>query len=145
LASGRHARAFGIPCLRGTDTGLTFAARPLPTPQVLSAQHPKSGEFGPPAHDEHLFIIIHQVRAPVCGWVSYSRAHAASFVHHTTITTTQVYELWFKQILHELDSVRAIFSHEYGRTPAFARSFVAVQCMWHMMMACVCVCVCVCV
>ena len=32
------------------------------------------------AHEEHLFIVIHQV-----------------------------YELWFKQILHELDSVRKIF------------------------------------
>ena len=36
---------------------------------------------GQPAHDETLFIITHQV-----------------------------YELWFKQILHELDSVIEIFS-----------------------------------
>lgn len=34
----------------------------------------------PPAHDEHLFIVIHQV-----------------------------YELWFKQMLHEIDSIRDIF------------------------------------
>ncbi|XP_045124944.1 tryptophan 2,3-dioxygenase-like [Portunus trituberculatus] len=35
------------------------------------------------AHDEHLFIVVHQA-----------------------------YELWFKQIIYEIDSVRAIFSEE---------------------------------
>ena len=50
--------------------------------QVLSAQNLKSLELGGvAAHDEMLFIVIHQA-----------------------------YELWFKQILHELDSVMAIFS-----------------------------------
>jgi tryptophan 2,3-dioxygenase len=44
-------------------------------PQLLDLQRPLSD---PPAHDELLFIIVHQV-----------------------------YELWFKQILFELDSVRA--------------------------------------
>jgi tryptophan 2,3-dioxygenase len=51
---------------------------------LLSCQSPKSIEYGQPAHDETLFIIIHQV-----------------------------YELWFKQILHELDSVRGIFKRDY--------------------------------
>ena len=51
---------------------------------LLSSQGPKSGETGPPAHDEHLFIIVHQV-----------------------------YELWFKQILHEMDSVIDTFGKEY--------------------------------
>ncbi|MCX6147064.1 MAG: tryptophan 2,3-dioxygenase family protein [Candidatus Kapabacteria bacterium] len=44
--------------------------------RVLTSQNLRSVELGNPAHDEMLFIIIHQV-----------------------------YELWFKQILHELDSV----------------------------------------
>ena len=52
--------------------------------RLLSSQSPKSTELGRPAHDEMLFIIVHQV-----------------------------YELWFKQILHELDSVIAIFGKEY--------------------------------
>lgn len=51
---------------------------------LLSSQVPKSGESGTPAHDETLFIIVHQV-----------------------------YELWFKQILHELDSVIDAFGKEY--------------------------------
>jgi tryptophan 2,3-dioxygenase len=51
---------------------------------LLTSQHMESEAAGSPAHDEHLFIIVHQV-----------------------------YELWFKQILHELDSVIAIFSQEY--------------------------------
>ncbi len=44
--------------------------------KILSAQQPRSTEFGEHAHDEMLFIILHQV-----------------------------YELWFKQILYEVDAV----------------------------------------
>jgi tryptophan 2,3-dioxygenase len=50
--------------------------------KIIDAQHPVSFKEGnTPAHDEMLFIIIHQA-----------------------------YELWFKQILFELDSVSAIMS-----------------------------------
>jgi tryptophan 2,3-dioxygenase len=50
----------------------------LRLPQLLSAQHLESGEGDqPPAHDELLFITIHQV-----------------------------YELWFQQLLHEAETVR---------------------------------------
>jgi tryptophan 2,3-dioxygenase len=48
--------------------------------KILEAQIPESGKEGIRADDEMLFIIIHQT-----------------------------YELWFKQILHELDIVREIF------------------------------------
>jgi tryptophan 2,3-dioxygenase len=48
---------------------------------LLGAQKPLSGRGGRPAHDEMLFIVTHQA-----------------------------YELWFKQILHELDSVLEDFS-----------------------------------
>lgn len=51
---------------------------------LLSSQKPRSVELGSPAHDELLFIIVHQV-----------------------------YELWFKQILHEIDSVRDSFGKGY--------------------------------
>ena len=51
--------------------------------KLLNAQHPKSAERGNENHDETLFIIVHQV-----------------------------YELWFKQILHELRSVRDIFASD---------------------------------
>ena len=47
---------------------------------ILNSQELKSAERGTPAHDEMLFIIIHQV-----------------------------YELWFKQVIHELNSVLDIF------------------------------------
>jgi len=52
--------------------------------QILGAQAPVSNTVTKGgAHDEHLFIVIHQV-----------------------------YELWFKQILHEVGSVIDIFSME---------------------------------
>lgn len=48
--------------------------------QLLGAQNPRSRALGVEAHDETLFIIVHQV-----------------------------YELWFKQIIHELSSVMKLF------------------------------------
>ncbi len=51
--------------------------------KVLSSQNPKSLEHGNEAHDETLFIIIHQA-----------------------------YELWFKQIIHEVDSIYKIFNQD---------------------------------
>lgn len=49
--------------------------------KILSAQNLKSVEHGKPAHDEMLFITVHQT-----------------------------YEIWFKQIIFELDSVLNTFS-----------------------------------
>ncbi len=51
--------------------------------KLLDSQHPRSGEGKEAAHDEMLFIIIHQA-----------------------------YELWFKQILHEVGSVLPLFKKE---------------------------------
>lgn len=51
--------------------------------KLLTSQSPKSDEYGHHAHDEMLFIIVHQA-----------------------------YELWFKQIIHELDSVLEMFQKD---------------------------------
>ena len=55
--------------------------------QLLSSQQPLSKKFAdsvdPEAHDETLFIVVHQA-----------------------------YELWFKQMLHDLNSVLAIFAKD---------------------------------
>ncbi|MDQ3015641.1 MAG: tryptophan 2,3-dioxygenase, partial [Bacteroidota bacterium] len=49
--------------------------------KLLDAQHPRSAEVEKvSAHDEMLFIIMHQV-----------------------------YELWFKQVIHELGSISVMF------------------------------------
>jgi tryptophan 2,3-dioxygenase len=50
---------------------------------LLSAQVPESARLGTAAHDEMLFIIVHQA-----------------------------YELWFRQILHELDRIQHDFESE---------------------------------
>lgn len=54
--------------------------------KVLDAQDLRSAELEPdnPAHDEMLFIIVHQS-----------------------------YELWFKQVIHELQSIITMFDKEY--------------------------------
>jgi tryptophan 2,3-dioxygenase len=51
--------------------------------KLLSAQNLRSVALGTPAHEEMLFIVVHQV-----------------------------YELWFKQIIHELESVVAMFDDD---------------------------------
>lgn len=51
--------------------------------ELLSTQRPETAKTGPAAHDEMLFIIVHQA-----------------------------YELWFKQILHELDRVERDFDRD---------------------------------
>jgi len=53
--------------------------------KVLNAQTPQSKVHGSEVHDEHLFIITHQA-----------------------------YELWFKQVIFEIDSIRVIFLEETG-------------------------------
>ena len=50
---------------------------------ILDAQHLESGKGGTPAHDEMLFIIIHQT-----------------------------YELWFKQVLWEMDGVVGLLNRD---------------------------------
>ena len=53
--------------------------------KLLHAQEPQSKVQGTEVHDEHLFIITHQA-----------------------------YELWFKQVIFEIDSIRVIFLEETG-------------------------------
>lgn len=56
-------------------------SRYLALDKILDAQHPRSE---PVEHDEHLFIVIHQV-----------------------------YELWFKQLLHELDHLHELLEEGF--------------------------------
>ncbi len=52
--------------------------------KLLDAQHPESTKYGTEAHDETLFIIVHQA-----------------------------YELWFKQVLHEIHSILPVLSQSH--------------------------------
>ena len=76
----------------------------LRLPQLLSNQQLESVKQGTPAHDEMLFIVIHQT-----------------------------YELWFKQILYELDLIQSIFGGavvddaELGRAVHAAERIVKIE------------------
>ncbi|MCO6466608.1 MAG: hypothetical protein J5I53_08335 [Bradyrhizobiaceae bacterium] len=65
---------------------MVYYADYLALDTVLNAQHPESDKAGKPAHEELLFIITHQT-----------------------------FELWFKQVLHELGSVITLFDTDYIR------------------------------
>lgn len=69
--------------------------------KILTAQRLLSAEYNTEVHDEHLFIITHQA-----------------------------YELWFKQIIYELDSVRVLFNsdpHGYDSLNGTSNNHAAVQ------------------
>ena len=68
-----------------TDPAVTYGNY-LKIDELLALQQPRSAGPDGPEHDEMLFIVIHQV-----------------------------YELWFKEMLHELDRVRALL--EKGESP----------------------------
>ena len=51
--------------------------------KLLDSQHPESKKYGNEAHDEMLFILVHQA-----------------------------YELWFKQILHEVNAILPVLSQK---------------------------------
>jgi tryptophan 2,3-dioxygenase len=61
------------------DHSLVTYGKYLKLDELLACQALESAKHGAPAHDELLFIVTHQT-----------------------------YELWFKQVLHELDAVLAI-------------------------------------
>lgn len=63
-----------------TERAPVYYSEYLQLDKILKAQNPESAKEGVRADDEMLFIIIHQT-----------------------------YELWFKQILHELNIIREIF------------------------------------
>lgn len=69
------------------QTSISIASEPilyqdyLQLDKILDAQFPVSKKYGNMAHDEHLFIIIHQA-----------------------------YELWFKQLIFELDSIISLLA-----------------------------------
>jgi len=75
----------------------------------LDCQHPESAKYGPPAHDEMLFIITHQA-----------------------------YELWFKQVIHELESVQAEFrlpsisEEKFGQINHRLERVRSIQALWLM-------------
>jgi tryptophan 2,3-dioxygenase len=69
--------------MKKPDQSLYYADY-LQLDRLLSSQSPRSAEQGRPAHDETLFIITHQV-----------------------------YELWFKQVLHEINSIIEMFDANY--------------------------------
>ena len=71
--------------------------------KILNAQQPESDRLGIPAHDEMLFIVIHQA-----------------------------YELWFRQLLFEVDSVTGIFGK-----PALNDNSPELQTIVHRLSRCV--------
>ncbi|KAL0273205.1 UNVERIFIED_CONTAM: hypothetical protein PYX00_005936 [Menopon gallinae] len=68
----------------GEESGMLYGEY-LQLNKILNAQRLLSSHYGKEVHDEHLFIVTHQA-----------------------------YELWFKQIIWEVDSVRALFSNPDG-------------------------------
>lgn len=77
--------------------------------KLLDAQCMLSKEDKRPVHDEHLFIITHQ------GMFSLSLSHLLLLALSICILYLYLvlaYELWFKQIIFEFDSIRDMLNAE---------------------------------
>lgn len=86
----------------GADVGLLYGEY-LMLDKVLSAQRMLSAQSSRPVHDEHLFIVTHQ------GTDYFSTLFSLINKNFAIISA---YELWFKQIIFELDSLRDMFNQE---------------------------------
>ncbi|KAJ8922756.1 hypothetical protein NQ315_007791 [Exocentrus adspersus] len=75
----------------GDEAGMLYGEY-LMLDKILGAQRLLSQQNNQPVHDEHLFIVTHQGK------------YCKKIRHANT------YELWFKQIIYELDSIRNVFS-----------------------------------
>ncbi|MGR9108357.1 MAG: tryptophan 2,3-dioxygenase family protein [Gammaproteobacteria bacterium] len=80
--------------MKNSDQTLYYADY-LCLDSILGAQHAESAKRGKPAHDEMLFIITHQA-----------------------------FELWFKQVLHELGSIQELF----GQVPIHEQDLYKIVC-----------------
>ncbi|CAB3372721.1 Hypothetical predicted protein [Cloeon dipterum] len=80
---GNHDGSAPTPLSESVSGGGMLYGKYLQLEKIVSAQRLLSNEAGRLVHDEHLFIVTHQA-----------------------------YELWFKQIIFELDSIRALFNNE---------------------------------
>jgi tryptophan 2,3-dioxygenase len=87
-----------------SDTKPVYYSEYLQLDRLLSSQTLESEKAGQPVHDEHLFIIVHQA-----------------------------YELWFRQILWDVDAVLAVFRAEQvderslGHTVSLLHRVVEIQ------------------
>lgn len=86
------------------DLGVVYSEY-LQLDKLLTAQRMMSAVHHRPVHDEHLFIITHQgiIRANLRFSV------IVTCIYHNDYAA---YELWFKQIIFELDSIRELFGSE---------------------------------
>ena len=80
---------------------------------------------GQEVHDEHLFIVTHQVRV---------EHFNKSFSIIKNENVCQAYELWFKQVIFEIDIIRDCFVDDTGANEAKmleVRLHISKQCFLH--------------
>lgn len=91
--------------------------------KILSAQRMLSPCDKKPVHDEHLFIVVHQGKylnftgslknfEGVSIANSYHPLEMKILIFRYILIHQLAYELWFKQIIFELDSLRDLFNTE---------------------------------
>ena len=86
----------------GSDVGMLYGEY-LMLDKILSSQRMLSANSKHPVHDEHLFIVTHQGKLK---WLK-SKKNLVQFNDYFA-----AYELWFKQIIFEVDSIRDLFNQE---------------------------------
>lgn len=83
--------------------------------KILSAQRMLSPSDHKPVHDEHLFIVVHQGKFSQDVQTFLKARLLQTLIidsRDSLIIFLLAYELWFKQIIFELDSLRDLFNTE---------------------------------
>lgn len=91
----------------GTETGMLYGDY-LMLDKVINAQRMQSAESNRPVHDEHLFIVTHQGNKKIHPIEHHTTCFATNNIQHLIFGAA--YELWFKQIIYEIDSIRDLFN-----------------------------------
>lgn len=105
----RKSDAAQIGQVLGTESGMLYDEY-LMLDKIIGSQRMLSKEGKIPVHDEHLFIITHQGMKQINIQIPryfYSQENSRYF---KIAFENVAYELWFKQIIYELDSVRDLFN-----------------------------------
>jgi hypothetical protein len=93
------------------QTSISVASEPvlytdyLQLDKILNAQFPASQKYGNLAHDEHLFIVVHQGN-----YLSSLPLFLQLFLNCSFTCLVSAYEIWFKQIIFEIDSIISLLA-----------------------------------
>lgn len=97
----------------GREAGMIYGEY-LMLDNIIGSQRMQSAASDRPVHDEHLFIITHQGEYHIIieNILLCDTLLRVTYNLKKHLVFHSAYELWFKQIIFEIDSIRDLFNTE---------------------------------